>query len=217
MRGDTGNLETPFKFPDHDTKIQGRPISFPRLKRLTLSGFVECILLDVLSTFECPSLSGLSISLGRYVPEDERRNLRISAASLREIYPSLGCIDICLHGGDLQVSLSRDCEPHFVVRHQLIVVYQRNIEFFEALAKPDAFGNWLFPKLEHIRFDRRSHGALRSSMLRILTRVVIARLDCSTTMSIRSVSFNFVETESLNSAYMNTLRLLVPDVLGSNL
>jgi len=129
------------------------------------------------------------------VPEDERRNLRISAASLHEIYPSLRCIDICLHDGDLQ----------------------RNIEFFEALAKLDAFGNWLFLKLEYIRFDHRSHGALRSSMLRILTRVVIARLNCSTTMSIRSVSFHFVETESLNSAYMNTLRLLVPDVLGSNL
>jgi len=191
-----GSAETPFP----DAKSQDRPISFPGLQRLTLDGFVECILLDVLSMFACPSLSDVSIGLGWYVPEDERRDCRISAASLHEKYPSLRCIDICLPVNDFQ----SDCN--------------RNIEFFEALTKPDAFGNWLFPKLETIGSNRSlNHSlSLESSMLRTLTRVVIARLSCSTTMSIRSVNFLFFNTlpekEILDIVHMRTLKLLVPNV-----
>jgi len=168
---------------------QGRPILFPQLKRLRLNGFAECILLDVLSTFVCPSLSELSVSLGWYVPEDERRNRRVSAASLHKIHPLITCIDICPHDGDIG----------------------RNDEFFEALAIPDAVGNWLFPGLEVIRFDRK---AFQSSTLKTLTRVVIARSSCSVTMPIRSVTFHLFETQldAFTGACMSALKLLVPDV-----
>ncbi len=98
-------IDLPTKpFPNADD--QGRPISLPQLKRLTLNGFAECILLDALSTFVCPSLSELSISLGWYVPQDKRRNRRVSAASLHKLHPFITCIDICPHDGDNGVSLS---------------------------------------------------------------------------------------------------------------
>jgi len=192
----TPGIDESVKAPFPNGKDQDRPISFPGLQRLTLNGFVDCILMDVLSMFECPSLSDISIGLGWYVPEGERRDRRISAASLHEKHPSLRCIHICLREND----------------------FDRNTEFFEALTKPDAFGNWLFPRLEGIEFNRYSSQFLisRPSMLKTLTRVVIARSSCGATMSIRSLSFLFFDTLGLSGIFdgvhMRTLKLLVPDV-----
>ncbi len=103
--GTPGIVES-VKRPFPNGKDQDRPISFPGLQRLTLNDFVDCILMDILSMFECPSLSDVSISLGQYVHEGERRDCRISAASLHEKHPSLRCIHICLRENDFKVSFT---------------------------------------------------------------------------------------------------------------
>ncbi len=79
--------------------------------------------------------------------------------------------------------------------------------------RPDVNGNWLLPKLEAIRFGPASYSISGFRMLKTVTKFVIARLGCNATMPIRSIDMLFSEPrpDTINSAYLSTLKLLVPE------
>ncbi len=76
----------------------GCRVSFPFLQRLKLVEFTDYIVLNILSTFDCPSLLNLSISIRKFkIPDDERLNYNITATLLHRMHPLLECISVDLH------------------------------------------------------------------------------------------------------------------------
>jgi len=170
---------------------QLRPLSFPRLRQLSVIVIVEGMLLDVLSAFKCPLLAELSFGMVYKFSERLAPHGCVSPALLHEMHPKLKTITIL--------------EDY---------MHYRSIQFFEDLAKQNVDGKWLFPNLEVIWFDQRAYGNVQIPLLKTLIRVVTARLSSAATASIRSIRIPLLLEawpEAIDTAYVNTLNLLVPE------
>ncbi|KLO18135.1 hypothetical protein SCHPADRAFT_131359 [Schizopora paradoxa] len=164
-------------------------VQFPRLSRLKIVSFSECIVHDILFTINCPLIYHLSLAFrtckcfGQAAPD------YVSATMLHRSVPELRSIEIQF---DTQLRLT-----------------QFNVDLS---ARHDAFG-WLLPKLSSIDMGsgvKRTRHWMDGTPppLKNLTKLVSSRLGFDTN-NIHSLRLH--TNIELLPEDVNTLRLLVPE------
>ncbi|KLO18147.1 hypothetical protein SCHPADRAFT_936413 [Schizopora paradoxa] len=166
--------------------IAANRILFPRLNRLNIASFPECIVRDILSTINCTVIRHLCLTFRSCICFDEVVPDYVSATMLHNLMPGLRHIE-----------LQSDSQA-------------RNTQFYTELSiKHEALG-WLLPALNSIVLgngNRMSYFKKRPPAMTALAKLVSSRLSSDANI-IRSVRVRDIE---LLPEDINTLRLLVPE------
>ncbi|KLO18130.1 hypothetical protein SCHPADRAFT_936396 [Schizopora paradoxa] len=181
--------------PSHSPTVH--PTSFHQLRRLELRYFEGKVIEDILSRIGCPSLSYFSfIETGRGC--SCKKNLEFNQ---------------CFHDRALMNAIHQ-AFPELESLAFQFCNFHRNAIFLEELVSTDETGSWLLPMLTSIELTIGSY-AIQCIMLKILKNFVSSRLGSGSTKAIHSIHMDrlFVLVDSVMTVCVNTLKLLVPDVV----